>query len=140
MNLHQNIEEILRAASPEQRLIWNEIFLMMGERAPVKQLAINYTSTGHETLVYSAEKMYFAYELDVVPLDMASSVTLNQTNVQDITNNARFRILTRIPYWDATAAAVRYTATTSVIKNIFFSRLEVSEVCFIYFKGFKIGS
>jgi len=123
MNFHQNIEQILAAATPEQRLLWNDVFLRWGERLPISQLFYQGVSAGSELVTYSANKIYIAYELGigfvngVVTAGHPQVDLHNELNVsfQTFTNNALV--------WDTTAAGVRHDGNYVNIKNVYFSRV-----------------
>lgn len=138
---HQSVEDILRAATPEQKIIWNWIFLQFGERAPVSQLVYTGQLTTSELFVYRATKYYFAYELEISRETPAVDTIVNFVQANNALNNPAFSYYSQIPFWDATAAEVRFTSVNLVTRNIAFSRLNrAGSNPFIKFIGYRIGS
>ena len=140
MNMHQSVEDILKTASPEQRLLWNYIFLRWGERVPVSQLFYEGTTgAAGELAVYSANKIYIAYEFEMDGAAAAQVAPIyvqffNEANAffQTIANNAAF--------WDTTAAAPKYLNNNARKQNFYFSRLAAGAVASnIKFIGYRIG-
>jgi hypothetical protein len=137
---HQSVEDILKAATPEQRLLWNYIFLRWGERVPISQFYYAGALTGSELGVYSANKLYVAYSFKVSSNSAPSLATpiflnyYNEANVIFQTDGVN------LPFWDATAAAVRYSNSSSESFNIYFSRVaNTAGTVSVKFIGYRIG-
>jgi hypothetical protein len=136
MNLHQNIEQILAAATPEQKILWNYIFLRWGERISVSQIAI--TGAIGELSVYSANKMYFGYQY-IPSLAQVPAAAPNNTTLYDETN-AIYGYLANLKIaWDVTAAEIKFVSATDTYKNILFSRMVHTSGLVISFVGYRIG-
>lgn len=136
---HQSVEEILKAATPEQRLLWNYVFLRWGERVAISQFYYcgSFAASG-ELLVYSANRMYVGYFLntsnEITGAAVGARVMFyNEANVLYFTsgNNSS--------YWDATAAAARFVGNSYSIKNMLFSRLDRQTTAYLEFIGYRIG-
>lgn len=135
---HQSVEDILRAATPEQRILWNYVFLRWGERVPIAQLYYNGNPAGTEFLTYSARKIYIAYSL-FMSSDGVALATIPQTLLRDdadVTNNSCRSLES---YWDATAAAARFVCEQAVIHNVWFSRLIPQGHNGMTFIGYRIS-
>lgn len=135
---HQSVEDILKAATPEQRLLWNYLFLRFGERISISQFVFGGASAGSELLIYSANKLYVAYQFNYNGL---SAVGVNGAQVQfmDETNAVKYELTNNAPVWDTTAAAMRYAPNSASINNIWFSRCAPFTASRIQFIGYRIG-
>ena len=65
MNYHQTPEDIIKSASPEQRLLWNFIFLNFGVNISISQFFYIGGIAGSELTTYNANKLYLAYDLTI---------------------------------------------------------------------------
>jgi len=138
MNYHQTPEEIIRSATPAQRIIWNDIFLRFGERVSIQQYQFYGAYT--EFIVYSARKMYFGILVrNLCQAGVGSSVVIAGTNqYYDETNNIIGNFTNEVEYYNTTAAAARWRYNTVTVENILFSRI-VSDYAYIHFVGYKLG-
>lgn len=134
---HQSVEDILRAATPEQRILWNYIFLRFGERISISQYCFSGTIAG-ELTVYTARKIYLAYEMQYSYNGSSVTTSSGRVMAYDELNAFNFSLDNSYPAWDATAAAMRYLPQTGVIKNIWFSRIVAGLYNTIHFKGYRI--
>lgn len=135
---HQSVEDILKSATPEQRLQWNYIFLRFGERISISQLVTYGAFTGTELLTYSANKIYLAYDLYVEGISNSALIAQNIT-LYDETNAIWTVINQNRIIWDTTAAAIRYIVPSYNLTNILFSRLVVPGGSRGRFIGYRIG-
>lgn len=132
---HQSIEDILKAATPEQKIIWNDIFLRFGERCAVSQF--QYTGPGGELLTYVARKIYFA--ITIINNNSSPGAGFSGLSFYDENNILNFNANFMNVYWDATAAAVRHLAVPMKYENFLFSRLALNgTVTQIRFIGYRI--
>jgi hypothetical protein len=134
---HQSVEDILKAATPEQRLTWNDIFLKFGERCAISQYVFTGpASAANELQTYAARKIYLPYKF---VCDPAFTVATTVVDVYNENNVIYYKIMTNASYWDATAAAARYGyVTTRELDLIYFSRLVLSAALYISFIGYRI--
>lgn len=136
MNFHQTTEEIINAATAEQRILWNYLFLQFGEKIGLQQLYFCGSSAGSEFLIYSANKIYFAFTLFSLysspALGNASSIVLFDKN-----NAVEGYCAKNIAVWNATEAVVKYVANPNKINNIIFSR--ISGAFEILFIGYRVS-
>lgn len=136
MNTHQTPEQILSAASPEQKIIWNDIYLKFGERVSASQMHVM-AALGGDISVYSANKLYLAYEFEATgPFVGVGNPIIT---FWDENNATQFYLTGGIVYWDVTAAGVRYTSTNDKIKNILFSRITASGYTHYKLTGYRLG-
>lgn len=122
MNYHQTIEDILKAATPEQKILWNFMFLQFGERLAASQLYYCGAIAGSEFVTFVARKLYLYYQIEVNGL--AGSATpgislFNEINVQ-VHAIAAFS-----SYWDVAAAAPRASGMSLPSYNGYFSRIAI---------------
>lgn len=118
---HQSVEDILKAATPEQRLLWNYVFLQYGERASISQLFYIGSGLSAPYYAFTARRMFLAYELmisgnGVIQVAPTAPILYNEAGL------ANFQIQNNSVVWDATAAALRYYANDMIHNNLLFSR------------------
>lgn len=133
---HQTIEDILRAATPEQKLIWNYLFLRFGERISISQFVYTGLIAGSELTNYSATKIYLGYEIIWNGFNTAQT-SMPQSVLYDNNNVIFLEISEGAAAWDATAAVMRYSAPSIKFKNLWFSR--ITGTSRIHFIGYRIG-
>lgn len=134
---HQSVEDILRAATPEQKIVWNDLFLRYGQNASISQYYFRGAAAGTELATYVARKMYFGI-----------SLTADYTNgiwgapaVLQLYNEANaniFNAVSNVPVYDVTAAVMRWYGNTVLIKNVVFSRLALVSYTNVIFIGYRI--
>jgi hypothetical protein len=136
---HQTIEDILRAASPAQKILWNEIFLRFGDRVAASQLVLIGAVGTPEITVYTARKIYLAYELSVSKDTPAGAAATQQVFLYNENNAQQMVYANSSVYWDATAAAARYAPNRIDINNIWFSRIaSAGAYNYVKFIGYRI--
>lgn len=133
---HQSVEDILRAATPEQKILWNYLFLRFGERIAISQFCFTGQFAGTEIATYTARKLYVAYQLTLAYY--LSSANLPVAFLYDETNSSHLELSGNIAYWDATAGAVRYTSQSNQFNNLWFSRINSAQYQRIHFVGYRI--
>lgn len=135
---HQSVEDILKAATPEQRLLWNYVFLRWGERIAISQFHYYGAPGGVELATYSANKIYFAYQINISAYSTLGA-NAPQLILYNEANAAKFYLEKNVVMWDATAAAARFTAQSNTINNILFSRWAAITMPFAEFIGYRIA-
>jgi len=133
---HQSVEDVLKTASPEQRLMWNFLFLRFGERIAISQFVFSGVVVGSELQTYVARKLYFAYQIRIGGYG-ASAAACN-VSLYDELNVLKDIIITANYYWDATAAAMRQGQTSAQFNNLWFSRTAVAGSGYLDFIGYRI--
>ena len=134
---HQSVEDILKAATPEQRLLWNYIFLRWGERVSISQYCFSGNSVASELTVYNANKIYVAYQLNMA--GAGSQIAVSSIQLFNELNAHKGNFIKSMPYWDATAASVRYVINSLYLQNMWFSRISCNIVMEINFIGYRVG-
>jgi hypothetical protein len=140
MNTHQTIEEILRSASPAQKILWNDLFLRFGERIAASQMYyLGDISTG-EIGVYVARKIFLAYDLIITNNNPQSDhATAEQYQLYDENNTANLILGNSNAYWNTTGAAAKYLINSVQMSNLWFSRIAPGAFPgFIRFIGYRI--
>lgn len=136
--IFQSIDEIIKAATPEQKVIWQQIRLIVGENSAVQQMAYQGLLAGSEFLTYSANKLYLALQVAYG----GTILGVNQFYIQyfDQTNTASFIDQPAgQEFYDGTAAATRFIAATGKMENIYFSRVSTNGTYqYIKFIGYKL--
>lgn len=134
---HQTIEDILRAATPEQKILWNDIFLRFGQNCAISQLRLHGTNIiGSELSTFVARKIFVAYQLDV---DGMGITTVNAyLNITDENNVAVRSINSAFPVWDTTAAVIKYSPVHKQLNNFFFGRVSATTGHSFNFIGYRV--
>jgi len=137
-NIHQSIEEIIKSATPVEKLLWQQARLLTGENAAIRQLYYEGTIVGSEFLTYSANKLYICQELEASTNFVAATVNSGSITVYDPVNNACMMLQANYPVWNTTAAALYYNVNSLVANNFIFSRLVQLTYLFIKFIGYRL--
>jgi len=136
---HQSVEDILKAATPEQRILWNDVFLRFGERCSISQYVYFGSIAGAvELTTYVARKIFLAYEFSA---GYTNSLALTPGGIITLHNEvggAYFYGGENSAVWDATAATLRYTINKLELKNKYFSRFTTSQYNTCTFIGYRI--
>lgn len=135
---HQSVEEIIKSATAEQKILWNDIFLRFGQNIAIRQYVFYGNAVGGRLFTYDARTLYFMYEFNCY-YESGVPATFNYVTMYDETNAAEFYLVTSMPY---ALAAVNYMPVDRVINNITFSRLARSGVAgavMTYCKGYVLG-
>lgn len=135
---HQSIEDIIKTASPEQKILWNYIFLRFGERLSVSQFVYEGLAAGNECLTYTAGKLYFAYQLTLAPLTAGINLIPAAHLLYDENNVLKFSLNSNTAMYDTTAAAVRYNLMARQFVNLVFSRIDVNGAGRFSVVGYRI--
>jgi hypothetical protein len=136
MNLHQTPEEIIKAATPEQRILWNDIFLRYGDRLAISQFFFQGSYAGSEFNTYAANKLYFC--LDCFLTRSTLQTVFPTTYFYDAANGVNITTNNNSLVWDTTGAAIRYGMNDLNVKNFVFSRI-VTDYSGIKFIGYRLG-
>ncbi len=137
MRLHQTPEEIIKSASPEQKIMWNNLFLRYGERLSLSPLYYIGIHAGSEFITYKVGTMYVAYSL--VPSGTgAAGVTPTLVTLYDESNNVSNYINGQNALFDQTANVNEYAARYTNAENIVFSRAVVQNYTAIKFIGYRL--
>lgn len=139
MNYHQTIEEILATSTPEQKIIWNYLFLRYGERISIRQFYYSGSTAGTDINVYSANKIYFAYKILASCNAVAQSAITSFVSLYDDANNMDLTFGNNPAFWDTTAAAFKVIVQQTQVENVIFSRLAVAMHNFVKVTGYQIG-
>lgn len=135
---HQSVEDILKAATPEQRLLWNDIFLKFGERCAISQYVFTGLVTGSRFASYTARRIFVAYEC-ALSTNFPLAVSTSTIGVRDENNAANYSAGNVIPVWDATAAAMRYIQNPVDLNNIYFSYIVPGNYLWVKFIGYMVN-
>jgi len=139
-HFHQTIEDILKTATPEQKIVWNELFLFFGENISIRQVDYTGGLIGSEFNTYNANKYYFAYQLTLIPSNAGISNAAYALATLYAWNNASMLTIgVNNIAWNATAAAMYYSQQPAVLANVGFSRIANATYDTIRFIGYRIG-
>jgi len=136
-NIHQSINEIIESASPEQRVLWQQIRLMTGEQSAVRQYSYQGLIAGSELIVYSANKIYLALELcasSTVGFGSIGSLLLSGAGDANM-----FYLRNNNSVWNTTAAGIQVIPNDIVAKNLWFNRIKTAtNYEYVKFIGYKL--
>lgn len=138
-NIHQSIDEILKVALPQEKILWQQIRLLTGENAAVRQFFYCGKIALSEFLTYSANKLYLCSNFKAGHTNGPGQPNSPYVAFYDQSNNIFFYAGNTSNYWDSTAAAVRYCPNLVDMNNFYFSRLTSSVYTTIIFNGYKIS-
>lgn len=138
MNLHQTPEEIIKAATPAQKILWNYIFLNFGERIGITQLYYQGAIAGSEFLTYTLGKHYLALNVFFSGAGAASGAN-NLISLYDRANAINGYINNQTSLFDPVAAANEYGQFSYMTEALHFSRLIINNWTYIRFIGYKIS-
>lgn len=134
---HQSVEDILKAATPEQKILWNHIFLRFGERCSVSQMVYIGSFAASDLSVYVARRIFVYYDLEL-SANTTPGVVVPVWSFFDENNNISFYHSDNNVYWDAIAGAFRSTSNVILSKNGYLSRLTITHAAYIRFIGYRI--
>lgn len=145
-HFHQSVEDIIKSANPEQKIVWNYLFLRFGENISISQFYFfgswANTSTAVELNVYSSRKLYFIYEMTYKLYNSIGNTSRPEATVYNESNVGIISLNNSIIYWNTTTAAPNYLPVERELKNIVFSRITgnvATDNVYGWFKGFRIG-
>jgi len=130
---YQTIDAIMEAATPEQLIIWNYLFLKFGDNIAVQQYY--WKGTGGDPMTYALGKMFFAYEFYASAL---SGVQASQGIVTfvDEGNVTEFIASDLAPWWNSTA--VNNFLKHIYLKNLAFASFSAAQYTTFMFWGYRI--
>ncbi len=138
-DLHQTPEEIIKAANPEQRILWNYLLLLCGERLSISQLYYQGAIAGSEFVTFRARRLYFAYNFEAGRDSPYADSNGAMVSFYDQNNALSFNIMGAYPSWNAALALMWYSTYNTANKNLYFSRI-LNNGVFLYmkFNGYRI--
>jgi hypothetical protein len=138
MNFHQSPEEIIKNSDAEQRILWNMIFLRWGDKIGIQQLFFQGAIAASEFLVYSANRLYLCYSMEIgCTVTAAAANTFLQFFNQA---NASFLNMGNLSLaWDTTAAGFKTVGNNYNLKNFYFSRFTAVTYTQIRFIGYRLA-
>lgn len=139
MNYHQSIDEILKTATPEQKIIWEYIFNRYGEKCSIQRFFIRGNIANNlEITTYALGKMFFIYKGAFTGASAVPAAIAGYALIYDEGNNLQYMVSNNSFYWDATAAAYRAANNYVEYTNMLFSRYNYSVYEYGYMIGYKL--
>lgn len=138
LNFHKTPEEIFKVATPEQKILWNHIFLLCGERLSIAQLFYMGPSAGTDFLTYRARRLYFALELQAGQANGAGQTNNPLITLYDQNNNISFYLPSATGYWNSVTTALNYLPIAIESHNLYFSRIALNVYSYVKFVGYRI--
>lgn len=133
---NQNIDDIIKAATTEQKILWQQVLLICGGNCAIRPL--HYTGpTGAEFDTYINTKLYLVYSLEYShsnPSGAAAGIVYyyNQANV---VHGYGFN---NYPFFNSGTLTANATSNNIKTKNTWFSRQQCFGYNFMIFTGFRI--
>lgn len=140
-NIHQSINEIINEASPTQKVLWQQIRLLTGENATVRQLVYGGNLVGSELQTGGAPRRIY----------IANQIILSHALAGVAATDMVFRIndgLGGIIYareislaWNTTAAALQWFGLTTILRDISIFQITVDfggAISQVHFNGYRI--
>jgi len=137
-NVAQSIDDIIKNATPEQKILWQQIRMITGENASIRQYYYFGGIAGHEVLTYSANRLFLAFELQFAGGSINNSITNISVDLFNEANVLSFSTAETSGLWDATAAMRTQIAQNLFIPNCYFSRIINHNIGYMKLNGFKI--
>jgi hypothetical protein len=135
--IQQNIQQLIDASSPEQKILWEQIRLLTGENAAVRKLVFAGNIAASEFETYSANKLYLCYSL-IIGAVISLSGAAGYITFYKEGNAVSFYYGDNSLMYDAGAAAGRYGHNSFQINNFYFTRIVRQQYTQIVFNGFRI--
>jgi len=137
-NIAQSIDDIIKNATPTEKILWQQIRLLTGENASIRQFYFSgYLAAATDLTTYAANKLFLALEINCgftgnpVPGNYFAAFF-------DAANNVNLSFENSSLMWNATTAAFNKTGNPLILHNILFSRVNVGNYLCIKMIGFKI--
>jgi len=128
-----NLQDLLSDASPEQMIIWNDIFLRFGDNIAIQQYVTRGTAPTEMT-AYQLGRVFFGYDVifgaNTGIFGAQPIVTLN-----DEANNNSMILTNTTSFFNV---ANQWSANHIQVKNILFSKFTQSNYQYVFFSGFRI--
>jgi len=137
-NIVQSIEDIIKNSTPEEKILWQQVRLILGENCSVRQINYQGPINGTDFITYSATKLFLATRVNF-SYSSGTGPAFPQIAFYDQLNALSGAYSYTTTYWDATAAAARYTPSAQDLKNIWFSRIASTVYDYMMFTGYKLG-
>lgn len=137
-NIHQSIDEIILSSSPEQKILWQQVRLLTGENAAVRQLYYCGPLIGSEFATYDANKLYLAYQIEASRITLLWSVAIAAMQFFDENNVSRYMEINNSTLWNSTTAAPNNVSNSAIHRNIYFGRIDLYQYTHIKFIGYRL--
>lgn len=131
-----SISEIMRSATAEQKIVWNDLYSKFGERLAV--VPLYYSGVTESAPFYNliARRIYFAYSIQTGAAETKNALV--PVIFDDENGNSVMYAYNR-----AIAVSPQYNANALLIENIYFARCQITNGTplfhFIKFVGFAIN-
>lgn len=136
-NFNQTIEGIINSATPAQRIAWDNIFRLVGDRFTVSPFYYMGSIAGlDELLVYRARRIYLAYEISATQGAVGAGISyLVLYNEANVISSVLFNLSM---IWNTTTLALNYCPNYINETNVYFSRTAPTGYACIKFNGYRI--
>ena len=138
-NIHQSIDEIIKSASPAEKVLWQQVRLISGENAAVQQLFYCGTiAAASDFLAYSADKLFLALQLSFSGGTGQVSGSVHYAALNNRADVAWMYMANNNIGYDSTGAVMQYSSCYLSEKNVLFSRISAYGYNYMKFIGYKI--
>jgi len=135
--LHQTPEEIIKAADPATRVLWEELLLLFGERFSLCQHYFYGAIAGSEFLTYRARRVWLALQFGFGWTGNPTAANFglsfyNEANVLSMVYN------NSVTTFDSVAAQNEQVGNSFIVPNIYFGRIIAATYTYCHFVGYRI--
>jgi hypothetical protein len=134
--IHQTIEQIIRSSTPEQRILWNEARLIVGENAAIQPYYYMGILAGHRITALNARIAYLAYDITFTKNTFDATVAASGVHLQNAAGGDILMPSQPYPVWDVTGAAIKYTSNSIILNNLLFWAAIGNSIDYFKFIGY----
>jgi hypothetical protein len=131
-------QDILLNSNPDQRILWNEIYLQFGDTISIRPHFYSGPIGGSEFLSFLSNKIYLAYKLDVSYYGAALN-SPGYIEFRDSADVVQFRYQNLNMSWNLTTSLMQFLPNSLLLENLIFGRILATSYTYIKFVGFRIG-
>jgi len=137
--LHQNIESVLKSASPAEKLLWQQVRLICGENCAIRQLVYIGSIAGSEFVTFLSNKMYVAYSIELGTNSGPTLSPLSPYFNAPVTDALSFFYATNTTaVYNSATGQYFYYGLNYKTENIYFGRITNSGYNVMKFLGYRI--
>jgi len=137
-NIAQSIDDIIKSATPEQKVLWQSVRQITGENAAIQQFLFFGPFAGTEFLTYSPNRLWLALEMTVSNQITTANSNPGKVDLYNELNILATTLNNNSIIYDSVAALPKYYMNCVNEKNIYFSRIVGTTMSLMKFIGFKI--
>lgn len=137
-NIHQSIDEIIKDSSAQEKILWQQVRLLAGENAFIRQLYYCGNIAGSDFLIADPHAWFLGLSVQFSTL-LPNSANFGFVRYHDQPGNVIFVGIKNLTYFDPVAAIENYSVITVYDNNILFNHITNQGYDLIKFIGYKIS-